>query len=144
MKFALVFVTLMAAVLMMAAAGNAGVTFVAKEKVAAALAKGGTLVSQPDFNVQGAHREGPGQVEVHDKETDVLYITDGDATFVTGGEMTGGKQTAPGQMRGTGINGGETRRLTKGDVIVIPAGTPHWFKEVPKSVSYFVVKVIRQ
>ena len=37
----------------------------------------------------------PGQVEVHDKETDILYIIEGQATIVTGGTMVGGRQTAP-------------------------------------------------
>ena len=57
--------------------------------------------------------------------------------------MIGGKNTKAGQWLGTDIQGGESRHLSKGDVIVIPAGMPHWFKEVPKSVSYFVVKVIK-
>jgi len=39
--------------------------------------------------------------------------------------------------------GGETHHLSKGDVIVVPAGTPHWFKEVPESISYYVVKVLK-
>jgi quercetin dioxygenase-like cupin family protein len=57
--------------------------------------------------------------------------------------MIGGKNTKAGQWLGTDIQGGESRHLSKGDVIVIPAGMPHWFKEVPKSVSNFVVKVIK-
>jgi mannose-6-phosphate isomerase-like protein (cupin superfamily) len=112
-------------------------------KVAEALAKGGTLVTRPDLIVQGSHREKPGEVEVHDKETDVLYILEGQATFVFGGTMVGGKTTRPDQWLGTDITGGETHRVGKGDVFVIPAGLPHWFKEVPQSVSYFVVKVIK-
>src|SRR5262245_15735443 len=112
-------------------------------KVAEARAKGGTLVTRPDLLVQGSHRDKAGQVEVHDKETDVLYILEGEATFVFGGTMVGGKLTRPEQWLGTDITGGETHRVAKGDVFVIPAGIPHWFKEVPKSVSYFVVKVIK-
>jgi len=50
---------------------------------------------------------------------------------------------SPGQWQGADITGGETHRIAKGDVFVIPAGVPHWFKEVPKSVSYFVVKVLK-
>ena len=57
--------------------------------------------------------------------------------------MVGGRQTAPNQLRGSDVKGGESRHLTKGDVIVVPAGTPHWFKEVPKTVSYYVVKVLK-
>jgi mannose-6-phosphate isomerase-like protein (cupin superfamily) len=112
-------------------------------KVAAALAKGGSLVTRSDLLVSGSHREAAGQVEVHDKETDVLYVVDGEATFVFGGQMVGGKVSRPGQWLGSDITGGQTHRIGKGDVFVIPAGVPHWFKEVPKSVSYFVVKVLK-
>ena len=125
------------------AAGAPEVTYVSHDKVTAALAKSAPLVTASDLLVSGSHRNGAGQVELHDKETDVLYVTDGEATFVTGGRMIGGKVNKPGQHLGTGIEGGETHHLTKGDVIVIPAGTPHWFKQVPQSVSYFVVKVLK-
>jgi len=119
------------------------VTYIDHTKVAAALAKSETLVRSPVLTVMGSHRAAPGQVEVHEKETDVFYVTEGEATFVTGGSMTGGKVTEPGQLRGSTIQGGESHHLTKGDVMVIPAGTPHWFREVPKSISYYVVKVLK-
>ena len=122
---------------------SSGVVHVDPDKVAAALAKGGSLVTRPDLLVSGSHREAAGQVEVHDKETDVLYILEGEATLVTGGKMVGGKVSRPGQWLGSDITGGETRHIAKGDVFVIPAGVPHWFKEVPKSVSYSVVKVLK-
>ena len=130
-------------VLASAQSDSSGVVHVDPAKVAAALAKGGSLVTRPDLLVSGSHREAPGQVEVHDKETDVLYVLDGDATLVFGGQMVGGKVTRPGQWLGSDITGGQTHHLVKGDVFVIPAGIPHWFKEVPKSVSYFVVKVLK-
>lgn len=142
MKYLLVAATVWAAFLLSAA--EPGATFVGHDKVAAALAKGGPLVSAPDLAVSGSHRDKAGQVEVHDKETDVIYVVDGEATFVTGGTMLGGKVTKVGQSLGTDIKGGETHHLTKGDVVVVPAGVPHWFKEVPHSVSYYVVKVIKQ
>jgi|SRR3954454_8753340 len=129
--------------LAVAAFGASNVTYVEHDKVSSALAKGGPLVTESDLLVSGSHRDKGGQVEVHDKETDVIYVTDGEATFVTGGTMVGGKVTKPGQHLGTDITGGQTRHLIKGDVIVVPAGTPHWFKEVPKSVNYFVVKVLK-
>ena len=71
------------------------VTFVDHDKVAAALAKGAGLVSASDVLVQGAHRDKPGQVEVHDKEMDVIYMIDGTATFVTGGKMWGRRTAGP-------------------------------------------------
>jgi mannose-6-phosphate isomerase-like protein (cupin superfamily) len=118
--------------------------YVSHDKVADALAKGGSLASTKEYTVSGAHRNGPGQVEVHEKETDILYIMDGEATFVTGGTMVGGKLSKAGQWLGSDITGGQARHLVKGDVVTIPAGMPHWFKEVPKSVSYFVVKVLKE
>lgn len=120
------------------------VTYVGHDKVEAALGKGGPLASGPDFTVSCSHRDKAGQVEVHDKETDVIHVIDGEATFMTGGTMVGGKSTKAGQQVGSDITGGQTHHLTKGDVIVVPAGTPHWFKEVPQSVSYYVVKVIKR
>lgn len=142
MKFLLTLTTLFTTAVLLTAAG--GVTYVGHDKVSTALAKGGPLVTAPDLLVSGSHRDKAGQVEVHEKETDVIHVIDGEATFVTGGTMIGGKTTKPGQMLGSDIKGGETHHLTKGDVIVVPAGTPHWFKEVPKSVSYYVVKVLKQ
>ncbi len=139
MKLFLVTTALLISAVLFAAAGNSTVTYVDHEKVA----KGGTLVTAPDLSVSVNRRTAAGQVEVHDKETDTFYVLDGEATVVTGGTMIGGKVTRPAQQLGTSINGGETHHLVKGDVMVIPAGTPHWFKEVPKEINYYVVKVIK-
>lgn len=120
------------------------VTYLDAEKFAALAAKGGALANGPDFSASLARRNKPGQVEIHTKETDIFYIVDGSATFVTGGTMVGGKETRPNQMLGTDMQGGQTRQLKKGDFISIPAGTPHWFKDVPASgVTYYMVKVIK-
>ena len=131
------------AVLTTGADGPAAVTYMDHDKAAVALEKGGSIARAQDYTVSGAHRAMAGQVEVHEKETDIFYVTDGEATFITGGTMVGGKTTKTGQWLGTDIQGGETHHLTKGDVVVIPAGTPHWFKEVPKSMNYLLVKVIK-
>ncbi len=139
----LVLASLTAAALFARGDGEPAVTHINHETVAAALANGGTLIKASDLIVMGAHRSGGGEVELHEKETDVFYVVDGAATFITGGKMMGGKVTAPGQLRGTEIEGGEAYHLTKGDVMVIPVGIPHWFKEVPHSVTYFVVKVLK-
>ncbi len=141
MKYWLTFAVLSAAAILM---GADAATYIGHDKVAEALAKGGSLATNKTYTVSGAHRNAAGQVEMHEKETDILYITDGEATFVTGGTMVGGKMSKAGQWLGSDITGGDTHHLTKGDVITIPAGMPHWFKEVPKSVSYFVVKVLKE
>src|SRR4051812_19974883 len=119
-------------------------TYVEHGKVSALFAgKGGPIAKGPDYSVAANKRTGPGQVEVHDKETDVFHIMDGEATLVTGGKMIGGKQTKAEQWLGTSIEGGTTYHLSKGDVVTVPAGTPHWFKEVPSSISYYTVKIIK-
>jgi mannose-6-phosphate isomerase-like protein (cupin superfamily) len=144
MKFCLTMALgLAAGILLTRAAENDGVAFFGHDQVGAALAKGGTLLTRGGYMVQGSHRDKAGGVEVHDRETDVIYVVDGTATFVTGGAMIGGKDTRPGQHLGADIQGGETHHLVKGDVVVVPAGTPHWFKEVPGQISYFVVKVLQ-
>jgi mannose-6-phosphate isomerase-like protein (cupin superfamily) len=125
------------------AAQKAAVVYVPADKVAAALKEGTRFAIGPDFIAMGSKRTGPGQVEVHQKETDTFYVLDGEATFVTGGKMIGGKVTGPNQLRGTSIEGGETHHLKKGDFISVPAGMPHWFKEVPTSINYYVVKAVK-
>jgi mannose-6-phosphate isomerase-like protein (cupin superfamily) len=129
--------------LLISAQAPSSVTYVDHDKVATAIANGGQLANGPDFAMSVAKRTGPGQVEIHDKETDTFYILDGEATFVTGGTMIGGRVSRPNQQLGTDIQGGQTHHLVKGDVIAIPAGVPHWFKEVTRPITYYMVKVIR-
>ena len=138
MKRLIVASTLLLSTALLNAAEDSKVTFIAADQVA----KGGSLATAPNLSITVAHRAEPGMVEVHDKETDTFYVLDGSATIVTGGTMVGGSVTGPGQHRGTDITGGQAQRLAKGDVLVIPAGVPHWFKEVPSSIDYYVVKVI--
>jgi uncharacterized protein GlcG (DUF336 family)/mannose-6-phosphate isomerase-like protein (cupin superfamily) len=125
-----------------AASGTPPVTYLDRDKVAAAFAKGMPLLAVEGYKIDASRREGPGVAEVHDFETDVVYVLDGSALVVTGGTVVEPKVTEPGQIRGSMIQGGEARRIGKGDVMVIPAGTPHWFKEVAGPLTYFVVKPI--
>jgi mannose-6-phosphate isomerase-like protein (cupin superfamily) len=144
MKRLLVATVLLALALSMGfAQGTSTVTYVDHDRVAALIATPGQLANGPDFTASIARRTGPGQVEIHDKETDIFYVLDGEATFVTGGTMVGGRVSRPNQQLGTDIQGGQTHRLTKGDVITIPPGTPHWFKEIAKPFTYYMVKVIK-
>jgi mannose-6-phosphate isomerase-like protein (cupin superfamily) len=122
-----------------AAAQQAKATYVDAAKVTA----GGTFATTGDYSVQMLKRTAAGQVEVHTKETDIFYVVNGEATIVTGGTMVGGKETRPNQQVGTSIDGGETFHLKTGDSITIPAGVPHWFKEVPQSIQYFTVKSLK-
>ena len=122
---------------------GADVTYFPAEKVSAAFAKGAVLFDGEGRNymVHASRRDAAGQAEVHVKDADIIYVLEGSTTFVTGGTVVDGKTTAPDEIRGTRIDGGESRRLGKGDVIIVPNGTPHWFKDVDGPVLYYVVKV---
>ena len=124
-----------------ASGGGSKVTYIPADQVSAAFAKGSVLLNNGTYQVHASRRDAEGQVEVHVKDADIIYMLNGTTTFVTGGTIVGGQTTGPDEIRGTGVDGGETRRLTKGDVIVVPKGTPHWFKEVSGPVLYYVVKV---
>ena len=98
-------------------------------------------VPKKNYRVAVYHRDKGGEVEIHGKDTDVFYIIEGSATFVTGGMITGGIETARDEIRAPTMQGGVERRLSKGDVIVVPANVTHWYKEVQQSITYFGVKV---
>lgn len=119
------------------------VTLIDSNKVAAAFVKGGPLLETGEFKIQAGHRDGPGIVEIHARDTDIFHFLEGSATFVTGGTATEQKTIAPDEIRGKEIKGGESHRVSKGDVIVIPRGVPHWFKEVNGPLDYYVVKVTK-
>ena len=120
---------------------SAAVTYLDNSKVAAAFAKGTPLLEVGDYKVHASRREAPGTAEVHERDTDIIYVLEGSATFVTGGTVSDGKTTAPEEIRGASIRSGETRRIAKGDFLIVPHGTPHWFKEVSGPMTYYVVKV---
>ena len=94
-----------------------------------------------NYMVHASRREGPGMVEVHTKDADIIYVLSGSATIVSGGTMVDGKPIAADEIRGREITGGETRQLVPGDVMIIPNGVPHWFKVVKAPFLYYVVKV---
>jgi uncharacterized protein GlcG (DUF336 family)/mannose-6-phosphate isomerase-like protein (cupin superfamily) len=124
--------------------GGPAVSYWNSREVAAAFAKGSVLFAGEDgrnYMVHASHRDSGGMAEVHTLDADVIHVLDGSATFVTGGTVENAKPTAPGEIRGTAIRNGEERRISKGDVLIVPAGTPHWFKEVPGPLNYYVVKV---
>lgn len=120
------------------------VSYFDKGKVDAAFAQGAVLLDGSNgrnYMVHASRREKPGQAEVHGKDTDVIYVLQGTATFITGGEAVDGKTTGTDEIRGTSIRNGETRKIAKGDVIVVPNGVPHQFLEVTNPFLYYVVKV---
>jgi glc operon protein GlcG len=127
-----------------AAATPSSVSYWKSAEVTAAFAKGSVLFGGEDgrnYMVHASHRDEPGMAEVHELDADIIYVLEGSATFVTGGTVEGPKTTVANEIRGSAIHGGETRRIGKGDVLIVPNGTPHWFKDVNGPLDYYVVKV---
>ena len=132
--------TAAASVVLNQASKKPAVTYFEKEKVDAGFLKGAVLYANDKYQVHTSRRDKAGVVEMHAKDADIMYILSGTATLVTGGMPVNVTTLSPGETRATDIKGGETRQLGSGDVIIIPAGTPHWFKEVPGPLTYYTVK----
>ena len=94
------------------------------------------IANEGTYRINVVRRTKPGNAMAHTtgpaKGTEVHYIIDGAATVVTGGTIL--RPTAAGAT--PTIEGGETHHVSKGDVLVIPAGTPHWYKSIEGSVTY--------
>lgn len=132
-----------AGVLVTAAAGiPMRVHYIHHDKVSAVMVKGGQIISDNGLVVLANRAQARGS-EMHGKTNHIFIIVDGEGTFVTGGKLTNAKETGPGQIRGDGIDGGETHHLSKGDVITVPANTPHWWKDTSAtgSVGYYAVNI---
>lgn len=131
------------------ASASAGVTCLDQGQLTAALRavqadQGGTQVAElaktPGYSVLEIRRTAPGGSEVHAQWADIWYVQGGKATLVTGGKVVDGVTTAPGETRGKAVAGGEERELKGGEVLVIPAGVPHWISKIEGEFVYLVVK----
>ncbi len=123
---------------------SATTRYFTKDRVDTAFDKGAILFERPEDGncaVHTSRRDSPGVVEIHQKDADVMYVLKGSATIVTGGRLLDGKTVSPDEIRGSQLDGGEARNLVPGDVLIIPHGEPHWFKEVKGPFLYFTVKV---
>jgi mannose-6-phosphate isomerase-like protein (cupin superfamily) len=89
-----------------------------------------------------AHREGNGEAELHETQNDVMVVESGEATLEVGGTVVNPRSTAPHEIRGPSIRGGEKLALAAGDVVHIPIKTAHrMLVENGKQITYFVVKI---
>jgi uncharacterized protein GlcG (DUF336 family)/mannose-6-phosphate isomerase-like protein (cupin superfamily) len=123
-----------------APSGHAEVAYLKNSQVMQAFARGMPLLETADYKIHASRRLEAGQAEVHTRDTDIIYVLEGSVTLVTGGTVVDPKSTGPDEIRGARIEGGTTRALNKGDVMVVPAGVPHWFSQVDEAFLYYVVK----
>jgi glc operon protein GlcG len=119
---------------------SADALYLPSDHVAAAFAKGMPLIETMGYKIHASRRDAQGQAEVHTRDTDIIYVLDVSVTFVTGGTVVDAKVTGEDEIRGSRIEGGTLHALNKGDVMVVPAGTPHWFYQVDETFLYYVVK----
>jgi mannose-6-phosphate isomerase-like protein (cupin superfamily) len=143
MKYLLAMAAAFAAGVLVTAAGvPMKVHYVGHEQVASTMVKGGQIISDNGMVVL-ANRAMQRGAEMHDKTNHLFIIVDGEGTFVTGGKLINAKLISPGETRADGIEGGESHHLSKGDVITVPANTPHWWKDTSAtgSVGYYAVNI---
>jgi mannose-6-phosphate isomerase-like protein (cupin superfamily) len=89
-----------------------------------------------------AHREGSGEAELHQKMADLIVVETGEGTLVVGGTIPNSRTTAPGEVRGAAVQGGQQHRVTVGDVVHIPPDVPHqMLVDKGREITYFVVKI---
>jgi mannose-6-phosphate isomerase-like protein (cupin superfamily) len=101
-----------------------------------------TIGSFGNHSIIASHREASGKVEVHETKVDIMFIQSGEAAMLVGGRVLDGKETAPHEIRGSRIEGGERQALHPGDILHIPAKTPHQFLLEPgEKIDYYTVKV---
>ena len=84
----------------------------------------------------------PGNANLHEvNTTEIYYMVEGVATLVTGGTLTEPHPAPSGtSLRGSGIDGGVSRRITKGDVVIIPGHTPHWWSALETDIEYLIFR----
>ena len=129
-----------------APAQSAGRTMVSAADVAALIAKakvdrkeGQALLTQsmiqlPPYNVSLEYRSAVANAAVHDHEAELFYVVDGSAMLVTGGKLKDEKRTNAENANGSAIEGGVSRHVAKGDFVMVPEGTPHWFSAIDGTI----------
>jgi mannose-6-phosphate isomerase-like protein (cupin superfamily) len=93
------------------------------------------LIAQPilslaPYRASLEYRAATGPAAVHENEAEMFYVIDGSATLTTGGKLQDEKRQNPANLQGTGITGGESRKVSKGDFLIVPQGAPHQFTDI--------------
>jgi mannose-6-phosphate isomerase-like protein (cupin superfamily) len=95
------------------------------------------------YNASLEYRGTVGPAAVHEKEAEFFYVIDGSATLVTGGKLVGETRTNAENLSGTAIDGGSPQAVAKGDFIVVPENTAHWFSKIDGTLVLMSLHVPR-
>jgi mannose-6-phosphate isomerase-like protein (cupin superfamily) len=88
------------------------------------------ILSLAPYRAALEYRTAVGPAAVHEKEAEFFYVIEGSGVLVTGGKLKDEKRQNPTNLGGAGIDGGQSRAVAKGDFIVVPEGTPHWYSDI--------------
>jgi mannose-6-phosphate isomerase-like protein (cupin superfamily) len=89
------------------------------------------------------YRTSVGPAAVHEKEAELFYVIDGSATLITGGKLVNEKPSTADNLTGTGIEGGKSQAVAKGDFVIVPENTPHWFSAINGTIVLMSLHVPR-
>lgn len=87
------------------------------------------------------YRASVGGAALHETEAELFYVIDGSATLTTGGKLVNEKRADAANLNGTAIEGGTPRKIAKGDWILVPQNTPHWFSPINGVLVLFSMHV---
>jgi len=93
-----------------------------------------SMIRLAPYNVSLEYRSAVANAAVHETEAELFYVIDGSAMLVTGGKLKNESRTNDANLTGSGIEGGVSRHVSKGDFIMVPEGTPHWFSAIDGTV----------
>jgi mannose-6-phosphate isomerase-like protein (cupin superfamily) len=102
-----------------------------------------TILHLAPYNANLEYRSSVGPAAVHEKEAEMFYVLDGSATLTTGGKLKDEKRTNAENLTGTGIVGGSDQAVAKGDVVIVPENTPHWFSQINGTIVLMSLHVPR-
>jgi mannose-6-phosphate isomerase-like protein (cupin superfamily) len=95
------------------------------------------------YNANLEYRASVGAASVHEREAEMFYVIEGSATMVTGGKLVNESRTNAENLTGTAIEGGTPRNVAKGDFIIVPENTPHWFSSINGAIVLMSLHVPR-
>lgn len=101
------------------------------------------LLRLAPYNANLEYRAAVGPAAVHESEAELFYVIDGSATMTTGGKLVNEKRMNAENLQGTGIEGGQSRTVAKGDFLIVPEKTPHWVSAINGSVVFMTIHVPR-
>ena len=101
------------------------------------------LLQLAPYTANLEYRAAVANAAVHEKEAELFYVVDGAGTIVTGGKLTAETRTNAENLSGSGIEGGKSQRVSKGDFIMVPENTPHWFSAIDGTLTLMSIHLPR-